>query len=95
MALVAEICRQAERLSDLTLMGGIHLGEYPFARPEAAPLRFVTWHMSPRLEDARRRGRVEFVPARYFDLVSVFNRAAPGPPIACSSTAPRPTAEAT
>jgi acyl-CoA hydrolase len=74
VALVAEICRQAERLSDLTLMGGFHLGEYPFALPETAPLRFATWHMSPRLEDARRRGRVEFVPARYFDVVSVFNR---------------------
>lgn len=74
VALVGEICRQVERLPDLTLMGGIHLGEYPFARRESAALRFVTWHMSPRLEDARRRGRVEFVPARYFDLVSVFNR---------------------
>jgi acetyl-CoA hydrolase len=74
VALVGEICRQAERLPDLTLMGGIHLGEYPFVRPEAAALRLVTWHMAPRLEDARRRGRVEFVPARYFDLVSVFNR---------------------
>src|SRR5438445_242587 len=28
--------------------------------------------MSPRLDDARRRGRVEFVPMRYFDLVSQF-----------------------
>src|SRR5881628_3403309 len=28
--------------------------------------------MSPRLDDARRRGRVEFVPARYFDLVTQF-----------------------
>ncbi|HEY7648471.1 MAG TPA: acetyl-CoA hydrolase/transferase C-terminal domain-containing protein [Methylomirabilota bacterium] len=74
VALVAEICRQADRLVDLTLMGGFHLGEYPFARPEAAALRFATWHMSPRLEDARRHGRVEFVPARYFDVVSVFNR---------------------
>jgi acyl-CoA hydrolase len=74
VSLVAEICRQAERLPDLTLMGGFHLGEYPFTRPETAALRFATWHMSPRLEDARRRGRVEFVPARYFDVVSVFNR---------------------
>lgn len=71
-ALVAEICRQADRLQDLTLMGGIHLGEYPFARPETAALRVVTWHASPRLEDAWRRGRVEFVPARYFDLVTQF-----------------------
>src|SRR2546425_3008079 len=67
-ALVAEICRQSERLPDLTLLGGIHLGDYPFARPEHAALRFATWHMSPRLDDARRRGRVEFLPIRYFDL---------------------------
>jgi acyl-CoA hydrolase len=73
-ALVAEVCRQAERLRDLTLMGGIHLGDYPWARPEHAPLRYATWHMSPRLDEARRRGRVEFVPMRYFDLVSEFAR---------------------
>lgn len=72
VALVAEICRQAPRLTGLTLLGGIHLGDYPWARPEHAPLRYVTWHMSPRLEDARRRGRVEFVPARYFDLTREF-----------------------
>src|SRR3989442_2261022 len=53
-------------------MGGIHLGDYPFARPETAALRVATWHMSPRLEDARRRGRVDFVPVRYFDAVSEF-----------------------
>ncbi len=74
-ALVAEICRQADRLRDLTLIGGIHLGDYPFAHPEAAALRLATWHMSPRLEDARRRGRVAFAPLRYFDLVTAF---APG-----------------
>jgi acyl-CoA hydrolase len=79
-ALVAEICRQAERLRDLTLIGGIHLGDYPFARPEASALRFATWHMSPRLEEARRRGRVEFVPTRYFDLVRVVNRGGPWAP---------------
>jgi 4-hydroxybutyrate CoA-transferase len=72
VALVAEVCRQADRLSDLTLLGGIHLGDYPFARPEAQALRFVTWHMAPRLEEAWRRGRVEFVPMRYFDLVTGF-----------------------
>jgi len=71
-ALVAEICRQSARLRDLTLLGGIHLGDYPWARPEHAALRFATWHMSPRLEEARRRGRVEFVPIRYFDLVTEF-----------------------
>ena len=72
VALVAEVCRQAARLQDLTLMGGIHLGDYPFARPETTALRFVTWHMTPRLEEAWRRGRVEFVPMRYFDLVTGF-----------------------
>jgi 4-hydroxybutyrate CoA-transferase len=71
-ALVAEICRQSARLRDLTLVGGIHLGEYPWTLPEHADLRYATWHMSPRLEDARRRGRVEFVPLRYFDLVAEF-----------------------
>jgi len=71
-ALVAEICRQSERLRDLTLMGGIHLGDYPWAEPDRATLRYATWHMSPRLEDARRRGRVEFIPLRYFDLVTEF-----------------------
>jgi acyl-CoA hydrolase len=74
-ALVGEVCRQSERLRDLTLMGGIHLGEYPWAKPEHAALRYATWHMSPRLEDARRRGRVEFLPIRYFDVVTEF---APG-----------------
>jgi acyl-CoA hydrolase len=68
-ALVGEICRQSARLADLTLLHGIHLGDYPFARPEHDALRAATWHMSPRLDDARRRGRVEFVPIRYFDLI--------------------------
>src|SRR5262249_60480322 len=72
VALVEEIARQAARLGDLTLMGGIHLGDYPYARPESAALRVATWHMSPRLEDARGRGRVDFVPVRYFDAVSEF-----------------------
>ncbi len=74
VSLVAEICRQAERLSGLTLMGGIHLGDYPWTRPEHAALRYLTWHMSPLLEEPRREGRVEFVPVRYFDLVSLFGR---------------------
>ena len=73
VALVAEICRQSDRLRDLTLMGGIHLGDYPWARPEHAQLKSATWHMSPRLEDAARRGRVDFVPMRYFDLVTGFS----------------------
>src|SRR5215831_6921800 len=72
VALVEEIGRQAARLRDLTLMGGIHLGDYSFARPEVAALRVATWHMSPGLEDARRRGRVDFVPVRYFDAVREF-----------------------
>jgi 4-hydroxybutyrate CoA-transferase len=72
VSLVAEICRRAARLPALTLLGGIHLGEFPFARPEAAPLRVATWHMSPRLAAAGER--VEFVPMRYFDLVTEFNR---------------------
>lgn len=54
-------------------MGGLHLGDYPFTRAEH-PLRFVTWHMSPRLDEAYRQGRVEFVPLRYFDLVTQFAR---------------------
>ena len=54
-ALVGEICRQATRLSDLMLLGGIHLGDYPWARAEHAPLRFGTWHMSPSLDDAMTR----------------------------------------
>src|SRR5216683_2569169 len=57
-ALVAEICRQSERLRDLTLVHGIHLGDFPFAKPEHAALRVATWHMSPRLEDAATAARV-------------------------------------
>jgi len=72
-ALVAEICRQSERLRDLTLIHGIHLGDYPFARPEHASLRVATWHMSPKLEDARRRRRADFLPLRYFDLIAAFD----------------------
>jgi acyl-CoA hydrolase len=74
VTLVAEICRQADRLSGLTFMGGIHLGDYPFASAATAGLRFATWHMAPRLEEARRQGRVEFVPIRYFDVVRQFAR---------------------
>ena len=75
VSLVAEICRQADRLAPLTLMGGLHLGEYPFCRPDlAGKIRFVTWHMSPRLHEPRQRGQVNFVPIRYFDIVRVFNQ---------------------
>jgi 4-hydroxybutyrate CoA-transferase len=74
-SLVAEICAQADRLAPLTLMGGLHLGDYPFCRPElAGRITFVTWHMSPDLHEASRRGQVNFVPVRYFDVVRVFNR---------------------
>ena len=73
-ALLAEICRQADRLRDLTVLGGIHLGDFGFARPERAALAAASWHMSRELEDARRRGRVEFVPVRYFDVISEFAR---------------------
>jgi 4-hydroxybutyrate CoA-transferase len=74
-ALVQEICRQSSRLAGLTVIHGIHLGDYPFARPEHDALRIATWHMSPRLGEARARGRVAFIPIRYFDLVAAF---APG-----------------
>jgi len=72
VALVAEICRQAARLRDLTLLAGIVLDDHPFVRPEHEALRVATWHMSPRLEEARTRGRVTFVPIRYFDLITEF-----------------------
>src|SRR2546428_12929649 len=94
-ALVGEICRQAPRLSDLTLLGGLHLGDYPWARAEHAALRFATWHMSPRLDDARRRGRVEFLPIRYFDLTCELVAAWPAaarrvPPPPAPPRPPRP-----
>ena len=73
-ALLTEICAQSDRLRDLTLMSGIQIGDFAYARPEHAALRAATWHMSPRLADARRRGRVEFVPVRYFDVVTEFAR---------------------
>lgn len=80
VALVREICRQADRLRDLTLVCGIHLGQYPFAGPETTALRVATWHMSPRLEEARRAGRVEYLPLRYFDLTQVLRPGGPWAP---------------
>jgi 4-hydroxybutyrate CoA-transferase len=72
-ALVAEVLAQADRLAPLTLMGGLRLDEYPMAAPAyAGKVRFATWHHSPRLRDAEGRGDVDFVPARYFDTVSLF-----------------------
>ena len=80
-ALVAEILRQADRLAPLTLMGGLRLDDYPFGAPAyAGKLRFATWHMSPRLTDAAARGDVDFVPARYFDTVSLFAAGGPWAP---------------
>ena len=73
-ALIAEILRQADRLAPLTLMGGLRLDDYAFAAPAyAGKIRFATWHMSPRLAEADARGDVDFVPARYFDTVSLFS----------------------
>jgi acyl-CoA hydrolase len=72
-ALVEEVLRQADRLAPLTLMGGLRLDDYPFAAAAyAGKIRFATWHMSPRLAAAAERGDVDFVPARYFDTVSLF-----------------------
>ena len=80
-ALLAEILRQADRLAPLTLMGGLRLDDYPFAAPAyAGKIRFATWHMSPRLADAAARGDVDFVPARYFDTVSLFAAGGPWAP---------------
>jgi 4-hydroxybutyrate CoA-transferase len=73
-AVLREICAQSDRLRDLTVLGGIQLGDFGYARPEHAALRAAVWQMSPRLADARRRGRVEFVPVRYFDVVTEFAR---------------------
>jgi 4-hydroxybutyrate CoA-transferase len=72
-ALLREIMRQADRLAPFTIMGGLRLDDYPFAAPAyAGKLRFATWHSSPRLAQADARGDVDFVPARYFDAVSLF-----------------------
>ncbi|HKW91887.1 MAG TPA: acetyl-CoA hydrolase/transferase C-terminal domain-containing protein [Methylomirabilota bacterium] len=72
-ALLGEIMRQADRLAPLTLMGGLRLDDYPFGAPAyAGKIRFATWHMSPRLAAAAARGDVDFVPARYFDTVTLF-----------------------
>jgi 4-hydroxybutyrate CoA-transferase len=73
-ALLTEICAQSDRLRDLTVLGGIQLGDFGYAQPEHAALRAAVWQMSPRLTEARRRGRVEFVPVRYFDLMTEFVR---------------------
>ena len=80
-ALVAEILRQADRLAPLTVMGGLRLDDYPFgASAYAGKIRFATWHMSPRLAAAAARGDVDFVPARYFDTVTLFAAGGPWAP---------------
>jgi 4-hydroxybutyrate CoA-transferase len=80
-ALLEEIMRQADRLAPLTLMGGLRLDDYPFAAPAyAGKLRFATWHSSPRLGAAEARGDVDFVPARYFETVSLFAAGGPWAP---------------
>src|SRR5215831_6428706 len=72
-ALVGEVLAQADRLAPVTLMGGLRVDDYPFAAPAySGKVRFATWHHSPRLRDAEARGDVDFVPARYFDTVSLF-----------------------
>jgi 4-hydroxybutyrate CoA-transferase len=80
-ALLSEILRQAERVAPLTLMGGLRLDDYPFgAAAYAGKLRFTTWHLSPRLHAAEARGDAEYVPARYFDAVSLFAAGGPWAP---------------
>jgi acyl-CoA hydrolase len=80
-ALLGEILKQADRLAPLTLMGGLRLDDYPFGAPAyAGKIRFATWHMSPHLAEAARRGDVEFVPARYFDTVTLFAAGGPWAP---------------
>jgi 4-hydroxybutyrate CoA-transferase len=80
-ALVKEVMAQADRLAPLTLMGGLRLDDYPFgAARYAGKLRFATWHSSPRLRDAEARGDVDFVPARYFDTVTLFAAGGPWAP---------------
>ena len=80
-ALVGEILRQADRLAPLTLMGGLRLDDYPFGAPAyAGKIRFATWHMSTRLAAAAARGDVDFVPARYYDTVSLFAAGGPWAP---------------
>src|SRR5438094_1027579 len=72
-ALLVEIMAQAARLAPLALMGGLRLDRYAFGGAAyAGKLRFATWHSSPRLHAAETRGDVDFVPARYFDTVSLF-----------------------
>ncbi|MBI4242348.1 MAG: acetyl-CoA hydrolase/transferase family protein [Candidatus Rokubacteria bacterium] len=80
-AFIQELCRQADRLAPLTLMGGLLLGDYPFCRPEyAGRIRWVTWQLMPPAVEPWERGQVELVPARYYDTVRLFNRGGPWAP---------------
>src|SRR3989338_350501 len=81
-AFIEELCRQADRLAPLTLMGGLLLGGYPFLRPEhARHFQWVTWQLMPPASAAWERGQAHLVPARYFDALSLFGRGGPrGPP---------------
>ncbi|MBI4610177.1 MAG: acetyl-CoA hydrolase/transferase family protein [Candidatus Rokubacteria bacterium] len=81
VAFIGELCRQADRLAPLTLMGGLLLGNYPFCRPEhGGQIKWVTWQLMPPAVAAWERGQVEFVPARYFDTVALFGRGGPWAP---------------
>ncbi|MGH7412804.1 MAG: acetyl-CoA hydrolase/transferase family protein [Candidatus Rokuibacteriota bacterium] len=92
-ALLGEILRQADRLAPLTLMGGLRLDDYPFgAAAFAGKVRVATWHMSPHLAEAAARGDVDFVPARYFDTVSLFAAGGPWAPDAVLVHAAPPAA---
>lgn len=83
-ALIGELCRQAERLRGLTLMGGLLLSDYPFCREAYREIfRWVTWHIMPPLREPLQAGQVEFVPARYFDTLRVFGRGGPWAADAC------------
>ncbi len=80
-AFIQELCRQADRLTPLTLMGGLLFSDYPFLRPEyREKLRWVTWQLMPPAVAAWERGQAEFVPARYFDWVRLFGRNGPWAP---------------
>src|SRR5512145_2915423 len=76
--LVEELVRQAGRLTPLTLMGGLLVGDYPFCAPEhREAFRWVTFHVMPPLRAALDQGQVEFVPIRYFDALWVFGPGGP------------------
>jgi 4-hydroxybutyrate CoA-transferase len=80
-AFLGEVCRQADRLAPLTLMGGLLLGDYPFLKPEhARHFQWVTWQLMPTAAPAWERGQARLVPARYFDALTLFGRGGPWAP---------------